>query len=315
MLLALALAPGTWLRSSSAAPDLSAPVEFTPLKQFPQALGELEVVRAWRLQSENDHFGGYSALAALPGGRLMAASDRGRMIYLDIARKGAPAARMAYLAGKYQPDKHLVDAESMTRDPVSGQVWIGYEGANAIDRLDRDMQHAKRVMPHLMRGWSENSGPEAMVRLANGTFIVLAEGSRSLGEDDFPGVLFAGDPVDGASAQPFRFTAPSGYRPVDMAQIADGRVLVLVRKLHWALPPRFTAKLLVADPATIQPDKAWQGRVIASFAPPLPSDNYEGLAVLPRADGAVDIWMISDDNLASFQQTLLVQMRWNPGSR
>ncbi len=315
LLLALALAPGTWLRSASPPPDLAAPVKFTPMGQFPRVSGEIEILRAWRLQSENGHFGGFSALAAMPGGNLLAASDRGRVMYLDMPENGTPAARMDFLSGKDVADKHLVDVESITRDPASGQIWIGYEGANAIDRLDRKLHGAKRVMPPQMRGWSENSGPEAMVRLANGKFIVLAEGSRSLGKSDFPGVLFAGDPVEGAGAQTFRFAAPSGYRPVDMTQIPDGRVLVLVRKIHWGLPPRFTAKLLVADPADIGAGKLWQGRVIASFTPPVPSDNYEGLAAVPRADGALDLWMISDDNLASFQQTLLLRMRWAPGNR
>ncbi|MXP15280.1 esterase-like activity of phytase family protein [Altererythrobacter confluentis] len=311
-LLLLALAPGTWVRSAFPPADLAAAVQVTPLPLDVRHAASIDIVRGWRLTSQNDHFGGYSALLALPGGTLLAASDRGRSLRLHVSDQGPVAAGMGFMSGTSDTDKHLVDIESMTRDPATGRIWVGYEGANAIDRLDGDMAGATRVRPTAMQRWSENSGAEAMVRLADGRFIVLAEGSRRASDTAFPGVLFASDPIGGGAGQTFRFAAPDNYRPVDMVQIPDGRVLVLVRRFHLGLPPRFTTRLMVADPADIRAGGLWKGTVIASFAAPLPSDNYEGIAVRPRADGRLDLWMISDDNRASFQQTLLLQMRWDP---
>ena len=64
--------------------------------------------------------------------------------------------------------------------------------------------------------------------------------------------------------------------------------------------------------AAIRQGKAWKGTVIATLEPPLPSDNFEGLAVAPQADGSAVVWVISDDNQISFQRTILLKLRWKP---
>ena len=62
-------------------------------------------------------------------------------------------------------------------------------------------------------------------------------------------------------------------------------------------------------PAGIAPGQVWRAREIADLnAGPLQTDNFEGLAVEPGRDGAVVVWLISDDNSAVTQQTLLWRM-------
>lgn len=314
VLVTLALAPVTWIRAELPPPNLDAPVTFTRLTMPQSMAGEVQLLGGWKLASTNGHFGGYSALLTTDGQHLIAASDRGRIMRLALRKTKPPHAQMSYLSGNIQPDKRLIDVESMTRDPATGRVWVGYEGVNAVERLNSDLDQPVRVRPAQMREWSANSGPEAMTRLADGRFILLAEGLRGWSGKDFPGLLFPSDPVGGAIAEEFRFDPPEGYRPVDMVQIPDSRVLVLVRKVHWEIMPRFTAKLVLADPAGIVAGQTWRGRVIAEFAPPIPSDNFEGLAMWPRDDGLLDLWMISDDNRAGFQTTYLLEMRWDPKS-
>lgn len=312
--LALLLAPGTWLRSPAPPPDRSAAVRIERLDLQQQAVGELTLIAGWHLSSSNEHFGGYSALIALRDHDFLSASDRGRIMRLNLAGPAGPQADLGFLSGKYQPDKRLIDIESMTRDPATGDLWIGYEGVNAIERVDRNLRHPALVRPARMHGWSANTGPESLVRLADGRFIVLSEGEPGWRWQDnsVPALLFAHDPVAGGDPVAFRFAPPQGYRPVDMVQIPDGRVLVLLRRWEWAVPPRFTSKIMLLDPADISAGHIWSGRVIAAITPPLPADNYEGLSYWPRDDGQLDLWLISDDNLASFQRTLLLQMRWNP---
>ncbi len=312
LLVILALAPVTWVRTELPPLNLGAPVSFTRLAMPQQVAGEVHVLGGWTLASNSDHFGGYSALLAADAQHLIAASDRGRILRLALRGDRPPIARMSYLSGNVRPDKHLIDVESMTRDPATGRIWIGYEGVNAIERLDSRLQQPVRVQPEQMKDWSVNKGAEAIGWLADGRFIVLAEQSPRLGAGLSAGLLFPSDPVGGVAAEEFRFAPPAGYRPVDMVQIPDGRFLILVRRFHWGIMPRFTAKLVVADPAGIVRGQTWSGRVIAEFAPPIPSDNFEGLAMWPREDGLLDLWMISDDNRSGFQKTYLLEMRWDP---
>jgi hypothetical protein len=81
------------------------------------------------------------------------------------------------------------------------------------------------------------------------------------------------------------------------------------------LPPRFPVKLVVADPADITRGGVWRGREIATIDDPAISDNYEGIAIVPSEDGLLTIWLISDDNNALVQRTLLLKLSWDPAGQ
>jgi len=104
VLIALALAPVTWIRTELPAPDFDAPVFFTALDVPEGTVGELEILRAWKAVSNSDHFGGYSAMIATGPQQLTAASDRGRIMRLSLPERGPPAARLSYLSGKIEPE-------------------------------------------------------------------------------------------------------------------------------------------------------------------------------------------------------------------
>lgn len=330
---ALALAPGTWVRSPPRTETHSQTVTASPLQLGARRFGQMQLAGAWELISPNSDFGSYSALLALDGGRLMAGSDTGKLLIMPAPGQSAASqdsqpgtVRIENFAGKTASKKKLVDIESLTRDPASGRIWVGYEGINSLERLDADLTGAKRIRPAEMRRWSSNSGPEAMVRLNDGSFIVLSEGRADWWSGDFPALLYASDPVEGAVPEKFAFAAPEGFRPVDMAQLPDGRVLVLVRKLNIGLPPSFDVSVMLADPADIRraisQNRPWRGKVLGTISGAGVQDNYEGLAIVPRVDGPradaprgsdeVTLWLISDNNRSAFQRTLLLKLHWNP---
>jgi hypothetical protein len=248
-------------------------------------------------------------------GTLLAISDRWRK--MRFAPPDAPRRPVAfgYFSTLEAGKERRWDLEGVTRDRASGQLWGTYEGSNFIERYDAHFRPTGLVQPPAMRHWPSNSGPEAIVRLADGRFIVLSEGSPRWFDDDLPALLYPGDPVEGARPERFRYLPPEGFRPVDMAELPDGRVVILLRGVRCRLPLRFGGKLVVADPAQIRPGKQWSGREIAALSPPLPIDNYEGLAVRQGEDGRVVLWVISDDNQSTFQRTLLLKLLWRPNEK
>jgi hypothetical protein len=272
----------------------------------------LVVEGAWQLRSTHFWFGGYSALVADNGGLLTAVSDIGARLDFTDPAQGVPQVSISRIFRDLSGPKELRDAEAMTRDPATGRFWIGYEFRNAILRYDADMQVDAGVRPGAMRNWPDNAGAEALTRLADGRFIVLSEGGTAPDGHAGAALLFPGDPAEGALPIPFRLALPSGYAASDMAALPDGRVLILARRLVFPIPPRFAIKLLLADPATIRSEQAWQWSELVQLKAPVPIDNYEGIAVVPRADGTVTIWLISDDNLMALQRTLLLKLRWDP---
>ncbi len=306
----LGLAPGVWLRSPPLRPNHAQAVDSRAVPRGPEccSYGPLRLTGAWRLISPNTDFGGWSALLVARPGRLLAFSDRG--YWLDMPQPGQGGDTR--ISATFPDDaryKENLDIESATRDPESGRIWIALEGRNAISRHAPGLQGEAIRQPEEMRRWPINSGAEAMLRLADGRFVAVSEASSEEGGKVHPALLFPGDPTDSGAARHFGFAGPAGYRPVDMAQLPDGRVLVLMRRLRWPIPARFLIKLAIADPAGIAPGQVWRAREIADLnAGPLQTDNFEGLAVEPGRDGAVVVWLISDDNSAVTQQTLLWRM-------
>lgn len=308
LIVAIGLAPGTWWRSAAPLPDEPASIEIIPIDVEPGNVGALQLLGAWELRSSSSHFHGYSGLVSLGDGTLLAVSDRGRR--LRFAPPGSDGGIVEMGLYGEDDDKRMSDIEALTRDPESGRLWVAYEFSNAIERQEPDGSGTRRVAPQAMADWSDNAGPEAMVRLADGRFIVIAEGRMLFGRTETEALLFPDDPVEGAEPLRFRFAHPRGYRPVDVAQLPDGRVLILTRAVEWGLPPQFGNRLILADPTEISADQTWRGQAVAEIAEPLPSDNYEGIAIEAEADGGAIVWLISDDNQSAFQRTLLLKLRW-----
>jgi Esterase-like activity of phytase len=312
ILVALGLGAGTWLRSPVLPPSHEMALTLTPLSLSEGCCraGPLRLIGAWQLSSPNETFGGYSALVRPVPGRLLALSDRG--YYLDFAQPGAAEGPLAM--GQILPDKVRFkdnrDVESASYDPGSQLLWIAQEGRNAVARHhlpDLDRQSFREV-PEL-KSWPQNTGPEAMVRLTDGRFIVLCECTTGWFQGGHhPAFLFTGDPSEGATGRRLTFLGIDGYSPTDMAQLPDGRVLVLVRRLRWPMPARFAVKVLLADPAEIATDGTWQASEVADISAPWPVDNYEGLAIERTPDGRLIGWIISDENGAVTQRALLLKV-------
>jgi hypothetical protein len=249
---------------------------------------------------------------ATEGGTLTAVSDVGKSLRFRRPDLGGPASpRLDTIRTRQLPSDARFDGdiESATHDPLTGVTWYGYEGSNRIRRFAPGAVAGVAVAPPAMRDWPGNGGPESMVRLADGRFIVLQEHPPWLSQGGRPGLLFPSDPVAGARPLEFTFRPPIGYDPSDIAALPDGRVMILLRALDLPFPPFFKGMLLVADPADIAAGKAWPWRKLADLEAPLPMDNYEGLAAVPDRDG-VTLWLISDDNFARIQRTLLLELHW-----
>lgn len=312
-LVALGLAPGVFWRTPLPPPDRSPLLEAEPLPVpggKPVRIGGSDgplLTGLWRLSSSNDRFGSYSALVAPAPGVLLAFSDRG-----DFLRMKIPPARRGKAAfGRVLPGarnfKKMNDIESAAHDPASGRIWLGFEDRNAVMRDDGEFAELAA-----MRHWPGNSGPEAMTRLPDGRFVILSEAALAQGGRASEGLLFPGDPLDGAEPLTFAFAPPPGYEPSDMAALPDGRVLILLRGVALGIPPHFTARLALADPREIEAGKAWDWETVAELGGAVPLDNYEGLAITGgQGGGPVTIWLISDDNESLLiQRSLLLRFEW-----
>lgn len=274
-------------------------------------VGALTYLGGVTLSSSDGAFGGFSSMS-VKGDRFTLLSDGGNIVRFTMdAQFRITAPDFADLPagpglGWTKSDR---DSESMAVDPASGNVWVGFERANEIWRYSPGLTApVAHVAPPEMAGWAENGGAESLVRLRDGRFLVIAETDRRRHSGGARNaLLFARDPVAGKSnGFGFGYVPPEGYDPSDAVELPDGRVLVLNRRI--ALPFAWSAKLTLLDPRTFRANAILRGREVATLAPPLNVDNFEGLAVTKEGNATI-LWMVSDDNLFVLQRSLLMKFR------
>jgi hypothetical protein len=267
-------------------------------------IGRLRFLGGWELESPDDRFGGLSGLH-VEAGRVTAISDAGLVMRFPLPGAAAQMrVRFDPLSEGPGPRSRRSNRDSEGLMVDGGRLWVSYERRNMVWRYDRASLRAQSAAaPAPMRRWPGNSGAEALVRLADGRFLVLAEGKDD-GSPDSEAILFAGDAAEpGTPAARLRYRRPDGFRPTDAALLPDGRILILNRRFAWL---RFSARLVVADPARFAAGGTIEGEEVAAFESPLAIDNMEALAVT-RENGRTIIWIATDNDFMSVRRTLLLK--------
>jgi len=304
---ALALAPGTWLRSDvdESAPVIIAIEQVEGAKEAENAAWRREGI--WHYRSDHALFGGFSALLALGDGQLVAFSDRGARWTFDEPDRSDREYSLVLQETTPQWLGELWDIEAATRDPATGAYWLAYENHHAIARFTQagGLEGVRDLEGDV--DWSNNAGAEAMVRLADGRFVLLPEGKSE-------GQIYSADPLRGGQPARFDFRSPAkGFAAVDMQQLPDGRLLVLLRDLKWSWGanwPPFASLLAIGEPP--RAGEIWSPSLTLDLGELAPPENYEGLGLRAEEDGRIAVWLIADDNLAALQRTLVVKLSFDP---
>ena len=318
LLILILFAGSTWVRSPRTERQATLSVAFEPIPvsgrpDYAEHLGKFRFEAAWHLASQSRHFGSYSALLAMPDKSFLAISDDGHYLRFTLPGAASHQLKAGPLLEEVSEHKSDKDIESATRDPRTGKIWLALEGANSVYLLNPDLAAVRMKAPAAIAGWGTNAGAEAMTRLTDGRFVLLREafdGSFETRRHD--AVVFEGDPTVGARSWHFVFDGPEGFSPTDMAQLPDGRLLILMRRLVWPMPQRFAGRLAIGDPRRIKPGQPWKVKEVARIASSMPVDNFEGLAVTPSVDGRLAVWIISDDNFGVLQKTILWKLSVDP---
>ncbi|MBV7258636.1 esterase-like activity of phytase family protein [Erythrobacter crassostreae] len=303
-------APGTFLRTPV---SWDPPAEITA-EQIQTAsdtdVSGWSVEGVWHLEGESLIFGGFSSLIALPDNRLMSLSDRGARFTLGEPDQPNSEAHVIRQTLAVAGPSMLADIEAATRDPESGMYWASLENNHGIHRFAAD--HTPEGILKLdakALGWTNNTGAEVMTRLQDGRFVILPEGRRT-------GLIFSQDPLEQKTYSTFDYLPPiPGHAATDMAQLPDGRVMLLLRNLDptGGMPP-FESKLAIGPAPQADSEEPWAPKLTLDLAGVIPRDNYEGLAVRALEDGRVAVWLISDDNLSVMQRTLVAKLTFDPGT-
>jgi hypothetical protein len=268
-------------------------------------VGSLDFLGGWVLSSDSARFGGLSALH-VENDRVAALSDSGTLFRFALPQGAASeSVRIDPLGDGPGPATHKSNRDTESMVVLGPWLWAGFERHNMIWRYRlADLAAAASAQPAPMREWRANSGAEAMVRLADGRFLVFCEGSddeQSLSDV----VLFEGDPADPRTpARLLHYRRVPGYRVSDATLLPDGRLLILNRRFEWL--EGFSLVVTAAELPDLSPGATIVPRELARLQPPLTIDNMEGVSVTSEG-GRTIVWLVSDDNFFPLQRTLLLK--------
>lgn len=314
--LALALTPGTWVRSGA---DTGKPTFFAQsieLADLPPEIahdfGPFTLAEAWDLQGDTHRNHSYSALALSRDGTLFLASDKGDLLRMPLPTKAGVQSGASLVSlnrgDPDRPDWHL-DIEAIVLDEEADSLWLSVENFRSIMRFDLALKPTGWLSPPAMQRWTETYGGEAMVQLDDGRFLIIPEGHAG---GVHLGLLFPDDPVNGAEPAIFRLEMPGEFRPTEMVLLPDGGALILGR--DFDLPFKFETVITYLDLAAALEEGGGTARTIARITDRALADNYEGMVIGPdTADGRATLWLVSDDNKMQFmQRTILLKLEFSP---
>ncbi len=258
-------------------------------------------------------FGGLSGLHLTDDLQLTAIADIGRWLtarlVLDAKLKplGLTDLRSGPLrdgAGASLPRGFTGDAEGLARLP-NGDWLVSFERWHRLRsyaRLDAPARYVE-APPELAEA-PGNGGLESLAVLADGRWLMIAEGWNMAGQATRVRRVWLGGPQRGWTRLSYRCEEPMD--PCDAHGLPDGGALVLERSFSVFGGFRGRLVRLSARQLTEAAEGAvLEGEELLRLEPPLPTDNYEGVAVA-RHGGRSLLAVVSDDNQNMLQRTLLL---------
>jgi hypothetical protein len=275
--------------------------------------GSLDFLGGLALSSPYKHFGGFSALRIRPDGEtFVALSDRsfwlrGRILYRNhrpVAIADASMVPMLECAGRIAT---YWDPESIAED--GNTLFVGLEGLNSIVRFDQGwiwpLAHGCMIdVPTELKSLPGNQGLESLVYIPKifplgGALIGISE--RGLTEEGNIRAFIVGGPNPGS----FSIKRTNDFDISDAAFLPNGDILILERQV--SLLSGITSRIRRIPLAAIKPGALIDGSTIFEADMRHQIDNYEALSVHRSAVGELILTIMSDDNFANFQRTLLLQ--------
>jgi hypothetical protein len=263
------------------------------------------------LKSSNPLFGGLSGIEMDSQGRFFAVSDQGAIVSGSLGLNeagdlmGLSNLRIGLLRnekGEPLESKLMADAEDIAR-LADGRYAISFEQRHRIWIYDlaRDgALAAAKAGPAAPQDMGDNEGLEALMQARDGDLIAGREFKKDHSTPtEIYKIPLAGGKVVTGSAEVTR-----DYALVSLRFLPDGDLVALERFFLPIIGNR--AVLRRYDAAGLKDTSpVLAGPELASLRAPLAVDNFEGLAVVPRADGGARIYILSDDNFNPTQRTLL----------
>lgn len=291
-------------------------VSFRPLKgSDPKPVNpKVRYVGGYELEARGtSELVGLSDLHVFPDGDLLkieAVSDFGVMARFELKADG----KSGYLDSPLEIDplhdpqgrrfnnKGEADAEGMTADPMNGELYVSFEGHQRVMKFAQNpFSQAGEVLPLAgLPNFPANQGMEAVTYLPEPDGGALLIGVESGGFWRCGLASNVCTEVHGPATPGFLYMMTSLYALDHDDPRRNHDILGLYRYYDPFTGPRNVLRLLHLEGDTLSAVSD-----MVKIAPPLPVDNYEGVAAVKNATG-YRIFLISDSLKEDGKPKLLV---------
>jgi hypothetical protein len=287
-------------------------VTATPIAFGAERAGALRYRGGLELSSERDgFFGGLSGMEVLDHERLIAISDDGNWFEAHLVLNeagdlvGAVDWRSAPMRGEDgEPfaDKESGDSEDLAQLP-DGRFAVSFEQTQSIRiyDLNRDGPFGPALAGPVLaetRSLPNNVGLEALAAAEDGALIVGAEGGGEATTPVWRAPLDARIPI----APGARYPLANGFSLTSLDRLSGGDFVALERFYAPVIGPRARITRFAFDESGAIGDVEELG----SLTPPMALDNFEAIAAVRMPDGALRLYILSDNNFSARQRTLLL---------
>jgi hypothetical protein len=282
------------------------PVPLDPTDPTRQQIGAFAYAGGLDLTSpDTTRLHGLSDLKVWPDGRLLSVSDEGDVLearlVLDAAGRpaGLTDARLFPLVGE--------DGRQLRE---LGKAEADSEGIAELADGDRlvSLERDDRILLYPAQGGPPRRVPSPAVVFPPNLGMEALDADPDVGPDAYVvGGEASGQTwicrLSSGCVDSFKVDKPAEAGLSAVKLLPGGGRAYLLRSFNPLTGVRVTLRITDAAGATIDELK---------LASPLTVDNFEGLAALPRADGAIRFYMIVDDNFSRLERTLFLAFDWRP---
>ena len=286
-------------------------IELNPQAPAQTQVGAFTYAGGLALTSPDDQrLGGLSDMVMDAKGALTAISDEGDLLQAEVIT--GPDGRLSGLDhaqtapvlgpdGRALPNKFEADAEGLALWP-NGDLMVSFEHDHRI-WLYPVAGGAPQPLPMPDVAMPPNDGME-------GLSLAPSQGGDAYWVGVEAGSIWLCHIKTVCKAYPSLPMPQQGYRLSGLREGPDGQLFILHHSWNPAQGSRIVLSV-ITDPAGPAPKTVQT----LSLAPPLSTDNFEGIAITKAASGALRVYLLSDDNFSKTQRTLLMAFDMPPPAR
>lgn len=314
-------------------------VPLAGLNPFRKDVGSLAFVAGFHLTSTDKRLGGLSGLDTREDGGLLAVSDNGDFVWIDLAADGLTpktlrVAAMLDAKGAALRGKAEGDAEGLA---LQGDIaLVSYEGNHRVLGFDlgacgaaaRGAPVASGSSTSLTKAFERkglsvggNQGPEGLAITADWMLIAGIEtklgpaspvSARAIEAPPEFDLAIGKDAPELVGLDVLPAEKGDGIRLYSLHRSSNPLASNVITIVESTLEPTFDQSNLPARVISEIDERSRKGyrvtssRVLAEMNVFLTIDNFEGIAARRLPDGRVRLFVVSDDNFSESQRTLLM---------